>query len=385
MKPEDGHRKSKGRRRRIVGVPWTLVGLYAAFIVVSRALGSAATDATPDGLPMPRNASSETPFADPTLEIVPSNSSLLLEGRWLVFISAPWCPFSARFEKRWPAIVQSLVSERAANTTEANTTSVGSPSLTDSGTGTPQPTPVTAADLQSVVPAMTDDIEAAASPSVATVVDTASQKRRSRSRGPLRFARIDAVRNAELAAQLEVKAYPTVKLLQDGNIWTLSNITLDAESVLYFAREGWRIAPFYNRMPRKPSWSYVQQLKLWNWLGEQKARMGVRLTLLLPMLMGFVVSLAAYSANLLGVYRSVFGKFAMFERVVADILGIVGDFEEDLPELAEGPAPAPNHGERAQADLLPDRGAGDDHGLAHDEGLRRRHPLAEDNDELGDA
>ncbi|KAJ3410891.1 hypothetical protein HDV05_003109 [Chytridiales sp. JEL 0842] len=67
-----------------------------------------------------------------------------------------------------------------------------------------------------------------------------------------KFALVNAHTNSKTAALLEVRSYPSVKLIQAGNVWTMRG-NLTKEGVVSFVGEGWRAEKWYNKLP--PTWS----------------------------------------------------------------------------------------------------------------------------------
>ncbi|KAI9351282.1 hypothetical protein BDR26DRAFT_422634 [Obelidium mucronatum] len=79
------------------------------------------------------------------------------------------------------------------------------------------------------------------------------------------IALIDGCENTRIAALLEVQAYPTVKLIQQGLVWTYrESLNFTSESIVEFAADGWKQHMWYNKLP--PTWSvwFKLQLDLFN-------------------------------------------------------------------------------------------------------------------------
>ncbi|KAJ3297157.1 hypothetical protein HDU79_004531 [Rhizoclosmatium sp. JEL0117] len=73
------------------------------------------------------------------------------------------------------------------------------------------------------------------------------------------------LQNTRIAALLEVQNYPTVKLLQQGMIWTYKeSYNFTSESIVDFASDGWKYHMFYNRLPSTWSVWFKLQLDLFN-------------------------------------------------------------------------------------------------------------------------
>lgn len=201
---------------------WHLAGLFVCVVL-------ALLDSSLASLP-----ASEKTWKDPTIEILPDNSSLIFEGKWLVYIAAPhWDVFSREFQDEiWEDVVKDLV--------------LGRDLLPVNGTNGTNSTPENA---------KTSSGKTAEATNAAATTETFSQT--------LQFGFISPSTNLDLTALLEPKSYPTVKLLLDGHAWTFSNRSLDRESIVRFAREGWRELGWFNKVPKKNGWGVKWQLELW--------------------------------------------------------------------------------------------------------------------------
>ncbi|KAJ3055640.1 hypothetical protein HK097_009839 [Rhizophlyctis rosea] len=151
----------------------------------------------------------------------------LRDGNWLVQIYSPYCRHSRRLSPTWTQatylIHNSLTKHYSSST--ANDTSSESSSET-----TPKPNVIL----------------------------------------PLNFAKIDATVAPNLASLLEVKGYPSVKLITNQTIYTLhSSATLN--NLIHFTINGGYLNnTWYNRMPSSFSIWYKLQLQLFNYLHQRK-------------------------------------------------------------------------------------------------------------------
>ncbi|RKO85221.1 hypothetical protein BDK51DRAFT_33891, partial [Blyttiomyces helicus] len=93
----------------------------------------------------------------------------------------------------------------------------------------------------------------------------------------LRYAKVDAAIESGLAALLEIKGYPTVKLISNGNVHTFRD-PVSADALILFAAGGWKSQAWYSRL--NPTWSfwYKLQLDMFNVLMEGKTSFEARAT-----------------------------------------------------------------------------------------------------------
>ncbi|KAJ3236231.1 hypothetical protein HDU81_011074 [Chytriomyces hyalinus] len=82
-----------------------------------------------------------------------------------------------------------------------------------------------------------------------------------------RIATIDAAVNTRTAALLEVQAYPTIKLIQQGMVWTFRDSqNMTTSNIVRFASEDWKEYAWFNKLPTTWSVWFKLQLDLFNTL-----------------------------------------------------------------------------------------------------------------------
>lgn len=278
MPPNKEHRSKKRR------LCHALTGLLLGTLIGVTFVGADSAEA-------PSESTTEVLRAPIVEEILPADNNKVLQGTWLVQVwvqwtktdrprprkdlttsvhsYAPWCPFSKRFQSIWNETIHAMEREAVAESSKTN------------------------------------------------------QSR-------LHFARVSAVDNAQLAAILETKAYPTLKFLRNGDAWTFSNATLDLESVLDFAKQGWARQPFYNRLPSRPAWGYVWQIQFWNWIGVTRAEVeNSPPTLFTLSLLMFLLPIL--STGILAGFRRVADGCAGIGWLLLEVVGfaVFDDFPED--------------------------------------------------------
>ncbi|KAJ3122029.1 thioredoxin- transmembrane protein 4 [Nowakowskiella sp. JEL0407] len=77
------------------------------------------------------------------------------------------------------------------------------------------------------------------------------------------FAKVNGPLNPKIASILEIRSYPSIKLIQDGNVWTYDHRNERYASVgeiVYFVQTKWKLMLFYNRLPK--TWSLWHKLQL---------------------------------------------------------------------------------------------------------------------------
>ncbi|KAJ3405175.1 hypothetical protein HDU80_001792 [Chytriomyces hyalinus] len=147
-----------------------------------------------------------------------ANASLLTSGVWLVAVHADsWCPFSNELLSRWDGEV--------------------------------------AATLQN------------------------NKSLHYHNNSAYRIATIDGAVNTRTAALLEVQAYPTVKLIQQGMVWTFRETqNMSTSKIVQFASEDWKEYAWFNKLPTTWSVWFKLQLDLFNticgMLAALEAKMG---------------------------------------------------------------------------------------------------------------
>ncbi|KAI8607274.1 hypothetical protein BC830DRAFT_1175494 [Chytriomyces sp. MP71] len=143
--------------------------------------------------------------ASEVLALTDANMTLLTTGVWLIVIHAqPWCPYSAELMRRWTNEIAPALQGNASLQFHSN--------------------------------------------------------------GSLyRIAELDATRNTKTAALLEVQAFPTVKLVQKGFVWTYrDSLNFTTPSLVAFASDGWKDSAWYNRLPTTWSLWFKLQLDIFN-------------------------------------------------------------------------------------------------------------------------
>ncbi|KAJ3080728.1 hypothetical protein HK102_002853 [Quaeritorhiza haematococci] len=175
----------------------------------------------------------------PTYEITDANYTLLAKGTWLVQLYAPWCPFSQKLQLIWADLSKTInpVSVHYANPP-------------------PTPTPTKAQRKQQGHPTSTIRLP--------PLLITPTPK-------PVVYlARIDATKNTKAAALLEIKGFPSIKLIVNSTIYTFSTPTLTLSTLLDFAHGGYRALPYYNRLPTPLTHSiwYQLQLEMYLWVAR---------------------------------------------------------------------------------------------------------------------
>ncbi|KAI8829268.1 hypothetical protein BJ741DRAFT_623464, partial [Chytriomyces cf. hyalinus JEL632] len=80
-----------------------------------------------------------------------------------------------------------------------------------------------------------------------------------------RIASIDGAVNTRTAASIEVQAYPTIKLIQQGMVWTFRDTqNMTTSNILQFASEHWKEYAWFNKLPTTWSVWFKLQLDLFN-------------------------------------------------------------------------------------------------------------------------
>ncbi|KAJ3072962.1 Coiled-coil domain-containing protein 38 [Podochytrium sp. JEL0797] len=153
-------------------------------------------------------------MATSTFTITDQNMTLLAKGTWLVAIHAAgkdWqCPFSEDLVQRWDSEVASVL--------RSNTSLLFHNSTTHN------------------------------------------------------IALVDACENTRIAALLEVQAYPTVKLIQKGLVWTYRDDNFSSASIVEFATDGWKSNGWYNKIPATWSVWFKLQLDIFNFASTPRSK-----------------------------------------------------------------------------------------------------------------
>ncbi|ORX60927.1 hypothetical protein BCR36DRAFT_272299 [Piromyces finnis] len=163
-----------------------------------------------------------------------TNYQKLYNGTWLVQIYSPWCPYSLHFQKTWKDVVKDVkkINELLLS---------GKMSL--------------------------DENEKKSSESTDNSIvekDKKEEELKIKKRliiKDLKFAQINAYESVDVSALLEVKEFPTIKVLHKGNAVTYTNST-SYKKLVKFAVEDWMNQEWYNRLPKSPSKLYQTQLKI---------------------------------------------------------------------------------------------------------------------------
>ncbi|OUM65385.1 hypothetical protein PIROE2DRAFT_20331 [Piromyces sp. E2] len=118
----------------------------------------------------------------------------------------------------------------------------------------------------------------------------------------LKFAQINAYESIDVAALLEVKGFPTIKMLHKGNVVTYTNST-SHDRLVKFAIEDWMNQEWYNRLPKSPSKLYQTQLKISLTFYKILYYMDVNIFIPFKYVTFFIFVYIAYNINILGKIR----------------------------------------------------------------------------------
>jgi len=202
-----------------------------------------------------------------------SNYHLLTNGTWLVQIYSPWCPYSIHFQHIWKGVVKDVKT-------------------------------ITEHMLSKDIPLEKEQksIEKDNNKENEKKEDEELIIKKRNIMKNLRFAQIDAYESIDVAALLEVKGFPTIKILHKGNVVTYTNST-SHKRLVNFAIDDWMNQEWYNRLPKTPSKLYQLQLKFSLMLYKFMYYLDLNIYVPFKYITFLLFVYIAYSINILGKIR----------------------------------------------------------------------------------
>jgi len=206
-------------------------------------------------------------------KITSNNYQKLINGTWLVQIYSPWCPYSLHFQRTWREVVKD-VKHRSK--------------LISDGVKS----------FEEEQKILNDD---KSNKEKEENYEELKIKKRDIIKN-MKFAIVDANESIDVAALLEVKGFPTIKILHKGNVVTYTNST-SYERLIKFTMEDWMKKEWYNRLPKTPSKLYQLQLQFSLFLYKILYHLDINIFVPLKYVTFTVFIYLAYSINILGKIR----------------------------------------------------------------------------------